>query len=140
MRYYCPMTFKRKRSPDSLSMQLISWNLKYQIISTLLKPQWTIGTVLSKIELGEYESLEEYIAEFCLMLDNALMYNAKDSLVYEKAAKYKEKCISDYIATRKNIKIEMETDQKSRKSPSDSHKVEQILLLYHLSTCRNLHG
>ena len=37
-----------------------------------------------------------------------------------------------YIAMRNNIKIEMKTDQKSRKSPTDSDKLGKFLLIYHL--------
>jgi len=104
----------------------------------VIKTPMDLGTVLSKIESGEYHSLEECSADVCLTFDNALMYNAKDSLVYEKALEYKGNFLSAYIAMRNNVK--METDRKSRSSPSDSDKLEQLLLLYHSSKCRNLHG
>ena len=48
-----------------------------------------LGTFLSKIDLGHYHSLEECSADFCLPFDNALTYNTKDYLVYQKAAEYK---------------------------------------------------
>ena len=99
-----------------------------------------LGTVLSKIELGYYRSLEECSAYIFIMYNNILMYNVKDSLVYEKVAKYKREFLLVYIVMRNNIQIETETDQMSRKSPSDNDKLGQFLLLYHLSKYRNLHS
>ena len=109
-----------------------------------IKTPMDLGTVLSKIELEEYYSLEKCSVDVCITFDNALIYNAKDYLVYEKAAEYKREFILSYITMRNNIQIETETetetDQKSRKSLSNSDKVGKLLLLYHLFTCRNLYG
>ena len=66
-----------------------SVELKIIYYFDLIKPPMDLGMVFNKIELGEYHSLEECSADVCLTFDNELMYNTKDSMVYEKAAKCK---------------------------------------------------
>lgn len=65
-----------------------------------------LGTVLKKVESGEYPSIEEFKADVCLTFDNAIMYNAEDSIVQTSAIEYKKKFLSEYNKMVDQIKAE----------------------------------
>jgi len=65
-----------------------------------------LGTVLKKVESGQYPSIEEFKADVCLTFDNAIRYNAEDSIVHPSAIELKKKFLTEYNSMVDQIKAD----------------------------------
>jgi len=71
----------------------------------VIKKPMDLGTILKKVDSGEYASIEDFKADVCLTFDNAIMYNAEDSIVHPSAIELKIKFLSEYNRTMDEMSI-----------------------------------
>lgn len=58
--------------------------------ANVIKNPMDLGTMLDKLKMGNYESIEELEADFNLMIRNCMLYNDKDNFYHRAGVKMKE--------------------------------------------------
>ncbi|KAL1140402.1 hypothetical protein AAG570_000334 [Ranatra chinensis] len=57
----------------------------------VIKNPMDLSTMRKKVDSFHYESLSDFEADFCLMINNCLTYNSKDTVFYKAAVKMRDK-------------------------------------------------
>ena len=81
------------------------------------------STIRTKIDDQEYKTFDEFEADFQLMIDNCMTYNAEDTIFYKAATRLRHLSKPVWRIARKRIKkagIDPETGLHASKQPTAS--------------------
>ena len=72
-----------------------------------------LGTIKKRLENGCYHAMEEFESDVNLVFDNAMLYNAEGSVVYNMAQEMKNIFTQDYARAMRTIQAEQELKRKN---------------------------
>lgn len=99
-------TIRDYKDPKSRQLSLIFTKLpskiEYPDYYEVIKKPIHMEQIAQKLKLGIYESLDDLVADFVLMFDNACKYNEPDSQIYKDALMLQRVCLQTKLQLRAN--------------------------------------
>ena len=81
---YCLLALTHRRDPDGIFAEPVTDDIAPGY-SSLISIPMDLSTIGTKIEMGQYSSVGEFKSDFILMCNNAMTYNAPETVYYGSA-------------------------------------------------------
>lgn len=101
----------------------------------VIKEPMDFGKIARKLEEGEYSTLEEFEYDVCLIYNNAMLFNASNTIYYRQARAIKElanKLFHDLRSDPENFKV-----NSSMKRKATSRRVNAEAGILNLNSCND---
>ena len=82
----------------------------------IVKSPMDLGTVMKKLDSGSYRDLQNFVSDVHLTFDNAMLYNPKNTDVYNLASSLKKEFDKKYKAKLADFEKQIEENRKNKEA------------------------